>query len=138
MLYDLFAPSFGGLGTAAATFVPHADVSVSDTDLVLTMDVPGLRPEQLDIQFEDGVLIVRGERRRPDLAEGSTWAHAERSWGGFERRFRIPRGVDPDQVTASLDSGVLSLIVPKPERLKPRTIEIRPGTDAKQLETANA
>jgi HSP20 family protein len=66
------------------------------------------------------------------------FAHRERAFGAFERRIKVPDGVDPDGITASLDNGVLSLIVPKPERLKPKTIAISPGSEQRQLETATA
>ena len=134
---DPFAP-FVSQMTRTAVFAPAADVTISDGDLVLTMDVPGLRPDDLTIELVDGYLIVRGERRRPQLPEGTTWGHAERTFGRFERRFKVPQGVDPDAITASMDNGVLSLIVPKPERMRPRTIAIDSAGQQRRLETANA
>lgn len=119
-------------------FLPEADVMVSDGDIVLTMDLPGLKPEDLDIQLLDGDLVVRGERVRPQLAEGARWAHNERGFGSFERRIRLPDGVDPDAITASMDDGVLSLLVPKPEKLVPRTISIASGDAQPELETTTA
>ena len=129
MLFDPFVP-FDQLlprSLGRAGFVPPADVTVSDGDVVLTMDLPGLTADDVDIEVLGGFLTVRGERRRPELADGSTWAHAERGFGAFERRVKLPDGVDPDAITASMDNGVLALIVPKPERMKPRTVEIQPG-----------
>ena len=58
--------------------------------------------------------------------------------GAFERRIRLPKGVDSDSITASMENGVLSLIVPKPEAMKPKTIAIGAGTEQRQLETAAA
>jgi HSP20 family protein len=87
---------------------------------------------------QDNELVVRGERKRPELADGTTFAHVERGFGAFERRIRVPRGVDADHITASLDDGVLSLIVPKPEQLKPKTIPIGSGTGQRELETTTA
>jgi HSP20 family protein len=101
-------------------------------------DLPGLSAEDLEIEFFDGSLVVRGERRRPAGAEGTAWVHSERAFGRFERRIRVPDGIDPDRVTASMHNGVLSLIVPKPERLKPRTIAIDTGESSRQLETVTA
>lgn len=132
-----FAPFVSALGATPA-FVPAADVTVGEGDLVLTMDVPGLTVDDLSIELLGEFLFVRGERRRPELAEGTTWSHVERGFGRFERRIRVPRGVDPDQITASIDNGVLSLIVPKPEALKPRAIAIGSGSEQRQLETATA
>jgi HSP20 family protein len=133
---DPFAPFFSTLSRHAA-FVPAADVTVSEGDLVLTLDLPGLTADDLSIELVDGFLTVRGERKRPQVADGTSWVHSERPFGAFERRIAVPRGVDADAITASMDNGVLSLIVPKPERLKPKTIAI--GTaDRRELEAAAA
>jgi len=133
---DPFAPFFAQIPRSAA-FLPPADVTVSEGDLVLTLDLPGLTADDVSIELADGFLSVRGERKRPQTAEGTSWVHAERPFGAFERRIAVPKGVDADGVTATMDNGVLSLIVPKPERLKPKTIAIAPGDQA-QLEAATA
>jgi HSP20 family protein len=121
-------------------FLPPADLTVSDGDIVLTLDVPGMTDDDLSIELVDGHLVVSGERRRPDAGGNATLSHRERAFGRFERRVRMPDGVDPDAITASLKDGVLSLIVPKPERMRPRTIAIgaSAGDGSPQLETATA
>ena len=124
--------------TRPAVFVPAADVAVSDDDLVLTMDLPGFTVDDVSIEVQDTVLTVRGERKRPEVSDGTSYVHVERPSGAFERRILVPKGVDPDRITASLADGVLSLIVPKPERLKPKAITIGTGNEHKQLETAAA
>jgi HSP20 family protein len=134
---DPFAPFLAHV-PRTATFLPPADVTVSDGDLVLTLDLPGLTADDVAIELVDGFLTVRGERKRPQLAEGTSWVHSERAFGSFERRIAVPKGVDADAIMASMDNGVLSLIVPKPDRLKPKTIEIAAGAERKELETATA
>lgn len=121
-----------------AAFLPQADVTVGDGDMVLTMDLPGLTADDLEIELVDGGLSVRGERKRPEVPEGTRWAHNERAFGRFERRVKLPDGVDPDKITASMDNGVLSLIVPKPDKMVPRTIQIGSGSEQRQLETTAA
>ena len=138
LLFEPFAPFdsfFGRTFARPNTFIPYADVTVSDSDLVVTMDLPGLTSDDLEIEVLDGYLHIRGERRRPELAAG-TWAHNERPYGRFERRLRLPDGVDTDAITASFEHGVLSLIVPKPERMKPKTISIGSGEARKELAPA--
>jgi HSP20 family protein len=139
VLFDPFVP-FNTMFQAAgrAGFLPPADLTVSGNDLVLTMDLPGLTADQLEIQVLNGELVIRGERTRPELTEGSRWAFSERTFGRFERRVRLPQGVDADAITASMDNGVLSLIVPKPETLKPKTIAIGSGTQQRELEATTA
>jgi HSP20 family protein len=132
LVFDPFAPLF----TRTGAFLAPVDVTVGDNDVVMSFDLPGVTSDQLDIQILDRELVVRGERRRPDLGDGIAWAHAERPFGAFERRIRLPEGVDPDAITANLDDGVLSLIVPKPERLQPKPIQI--GTTHKREIEAGA
>jgi HSP20 family protein len=134
---DPLAPLFAQVPRTAA-FLPPADVTVSDGDLVLTLDLPGLTADDVSIELVDGVLTVRGERKRPHLAEGTSWVQFERAFGSFARRIAVPKGVDADAIMASMDNGVLSLIVPKPERLKPKTIDIASGAERKEFETATA
>jgi HSP20 family protein len=134
---DPFTPLVTQL-TRTAAFLPAADVTVSDGDLVVTMDLPGLTAEDLSIELLDGYLVVRGERTRPELADGTTLAHGERPYGRFERRIKVPEGVDPDAITASMTDGVLSVVVPKPERVQPKTIAIGAGNEQRELEPAAA
>ena len=124
--------------TRTAAFLPPADVTVSDGDMVVTMDLPGLKAEDLSIELLDGYLVVRGERTRPELADGTTLAHGERAYGRFERRIKVPDGVDPDAITASMNDGVLSVIVPKPERMQRKSIAIGSGNEQPKLEPAAA
>lgn len=132
-----FAPLLTQLNRSAA-FVPVADLSVSERDLVLTLDLPGLTAEDLVIDVEGDALTVRGERKRPQVDEGASYAYAQRPFGAFTHRMQIPRGVDPDSITASMQNGVLSLIVPKPEPAKPKRIAIGSAGEGRQLEPAAA
>jgi HSP20 family protein len=136
LMFDPFSPLFPSHPRGG--FVAPADVTVGESDLVLTMDLPGLTADDLEIELLGGWLSVRGERRRPEVGEGKTFAHSERPFGRFERRFQVPEGVDPDTILARMDHGVLSLIVPKPERLKPKSIAIGTGSEQRELEMAGA
>jgi len=133
---DPFAPFLAHVPRTPASLAA-ADVTVSEGDLVLTLDLPGMTADDVSIELADGFLTVRGERPRPELPEGSSWLRSERAFGSFERRIAVPKDVDADAIMASMDNGVLSLIVPKPDRLKPRAIEIAAG-DRKELETTTA
>ena len=119
-------------------FVPLADLAISETDAVLTLDLPGLTPDDVSIDIEDGQLTVRGERKRPQVGNGTSYAYVQRPFGTFEHRIGLPKGVDPASITASMKDGVLSLIVPKPERLKPQKIAIGSKDEERQLEPAAA
>src|SRR3954470_23847899 len=132
--FDPFQPLVSQFARTPA-FVPATDVAVGDGDLVLTMDVPGLTHDDLSIELLDGYLAVRGERKPVETAN---LTHRERAFGKFERLIKVPDAVDPETITANLDNGVLSLIVPKPERLKHKTIAIGAGTPSEQRELETA
>jgi HSP20 family protein len=134
MLFDPFAP----LNPRTGAFLAPVDVTIGERDVVLTFDLPGLKADDLDIQLLDRELVLRGERKRPETGDAGTWVHAERPFGAFERRIQLPEGVDADAITASMDAGVLSLIVPKPERLTPKSIQIGGGEKQRELETSTA
>ena len=113
---------------AASAFLPPADVLVSEDGVTVYMDVPGIKAEELDIQLENDMLTVRGERRPPwESLEGCT-ARIERSFGAFERTLRVTDGLDPDKIEAAISDGVLTLRLPQPAQPQPRRIQIRPGT----------
>ncbi len=134
---DPFMPLITQFGRTAP-FMPAADVTVGDGDFVLTLDLPGLTADDVSIELLGEELIVRGERKRPELSENSRWALNERLCGAFERRVRLPEGVDPDSITASMTDGVLSLIVPKPERMKPHRLQITSSSRTEQRELTTA
>ncbi len=113
---------------AAGAFLPPADVLVSEDGVTVYMDVPGIKAEDLDIQLENDMLTVRGERRPPwESLEGCT-ARVERSFGAFERTLRVTDGLDPEGIEASMSDGVLMMRLPQPARTQPRRIQIRPST----------
>ena len=122
-----------------AQFVPPADVLVDDDGVTVYMDVPGLRAEDLEIELQNDILTVRGNRPYPyegqDGAAGAV-RRVERGFGQFERSLRVPAGLEPASVAAEVHDGVLTLRIPKPEQLKPHRIQVRSGD--RQLEGAGA
>ena len=125
---------------AVAGFVPPADVIVHDEGVTVYMDVPGLSPDSLEIEIENDVLTVRGERRPPAEVEdgGRTVRRVERRFGKFERSLRVPRGLDPDAIDASMADGVLILRIPKPETAKPHRVQIKAGESQGQPQQSAA
>jgi HSP20 family protein len=147
-LFEPFAPLFEltrdldrlfGNDHVVPSFVPAADVVVTDDNVTVLMDVPGLTADDLEIELVDDVLTVRGERW---LAAGTqdeqagAWQRIERGFGRFERVLRVPKGLDADQIGAEMDDGVLTLHIPKPQAQQPRRIEIATGAPAAIEETA--
>jgi HSP20 family protein len=109
-----------------SSFVPPADVIATEDGVTVYMDLPGVSGEQVDIELENDMLTIRGERPFPYGQDGGRGTRRiERGFGRFERTLRVPRGLDPEAVTASLKDGVLTLQIPKPESLKPRKIQVQ-------------
>ena len=116
-------------GRRVAQFNPPADVLVDQEGVTVYMDVPGLSPDTLEIELENDVLSIRGERPFPYGDRGeAVIRRIERGFGRFERILRVPPGLEPDAIQAKLSDGVLELRVPRPESLKPHRIPIQAGT----------
>jgi len=117
---------------APAAFIPPADVIVTDRGVTIHMDVPGLTTDELEIDLENDTLTVRGERPVPYQEERNgkerVWRHIERRFGRFERSLRVPGGLNPDAVDASMADGVLTMAIPRPEQPKPHRVRIHPGS----------
>lgn len=135
---DLFRPFFEDLmesswgGRMAGTDLlrtPDADVLESKDDIRVMIELPGLRPEDVDITLENNVLTVSGEKREEQRQESvdHRWHLSERRYGRFDRSFVLPREVDPERIDARIDNGVLRVTIPKSEKAKPRHIEIHVG-----------
>jgi HSP20 family protein len=130
-----FSRLVGG-GTTPA-FLPLADVRVTQDDVMVRMDVPGMTADDLEIELQEDVLTIRGERKDPwrgGETDNGTWHRVERAFGRWERSLRLPAGLDPDAIEANLADGVLTMRIPKPEPLKPRRIAITKQAEQRQLE----
>jgi HSP20 family protein len=102
----------------------------SDTYLVTT-DLPGVNPEDIDVRFENGVLTINAEVNERAEDDGSKSLVRERRWGRFSRSIRLPQNINVEDVDASYENGVLTLSLPKSEEAKPRQIEVK---SVKQIE----
>lgn len=107
-----------------AAFQPRVDIHETGDEWVIHADVPGATKDALDLNFEDGILSVKAEVK-PRRRQESNLLLREYPVGSFERRFRIGEGVDAGRISAALDSGVLTIHLPKAESIKPRKIEIQ-------------
>jgi len=99
------------------------DAYTTDEELVITAAVPGLNPDHVEIVMEDDVLTIKGELRAP--LENVTYLFQERPYGRFSRSVTVNVPVDADQAEAKFDKGVLTVILPKLERARPKVIEVK-------------
>lgn len=105
-------------------WLPAVDIKENDTAYVLHADIPGVDPKDIEIDMEDGVLSIRGERSKEETVEGENYRRVERARGTFYRRFSLPDTVDAERITARSGKGVLEVTIPKQEKLKPRRITV--------------
>ena len=101
------------------------DVSENDEQYTVRASVPGMQPEDLDINFHDGTLTIRGERDEEQTQENERWHLRERRYGSFQRSISLPSNVDEDKIDARYENGVLTLTLPKREETKPRRISVQ-------------
>jgi len=125
--FDRLAQQLLGAGTTSRPAVMPMDAWRQGDSFVVEFDLPGVRPETLDIDVERNVLTVRAERPRTN----GDWEMlaAERPTGLFSRQLVLGDNVDLEHVKADYDSGVLRLTIPVAEKAKPRKIEITTGTN---------
>jgi HSP20 family protein len=118
---------FGGVSSSNDLWSPPVDVEETSDALVLTAELPGMKHEDIDIELEDGVLTIQGEKKEEQKDEGTQGLLYERRWGSFTRKFTLPRAVDANGISASYENGILTIHVPKAEEAKGRKIEITSG-----------
>lgn len=115
----------GAEALAAGNFVPAVDVYENAQKLVLKLEVPGIKPADLDIRIEGRTLTVKGERKLEAEEKEENFQRIERRFGSFVRSFTLPSTVDAETVEASSADGVLSLTLSKKPEAKPRQIEVK-------------
>jgi HSP20 family protein len=103
------------------------DLIESEDDFVLRADLPGLGENDVNIELEDSVLTISGQRKAQHEERKEGYYRVERASGSFSRSLTLPEGVNPDSVRASFDKGVLEVRIPKPEERKPRKVAISVG-----------
>src|ERR671939_518856 len=125
------APSPGNGGTLRR-WMPAMDLVETDDHFVLRADLPGMSESDVNIEVEDRVLTISGERKAEHETSKEGYHRVERAFGSFSRALTLPEGVDPESVEASFDRGVLEVRIPKPEQRKPRKISIGVGGSDKK------
>ncbi len=103
---------------------PATDVVEYSNSFVLRLDLPGVSAADIDISMDQGVLLIAGERRMPELGDDASLKRQERVSGRFERRFTLPKTIDADNVSAQSRDGILEVTIPKAAEVQPRKITV--------------
>ena len=106
-------------------WVAAINVFKENDAMVISADLPGLKPEDVEVTVEQGTLTIRGERKLEEASEGETYHRVERLYGIFERTFTLPSSIDTDKIEAKFANGEMVLTLPKREESKPRAVKIK-------------
>ncbi len=121
---NLHFPFFPQEKAGMNTWSPALDVHDDKDAFTVTLEAPGLKKEDFEISYHDGVLSIAGERKEEKEAEERNYFRRERFFGRFSRSVSLPAEVQPDKVAASYKDGVLTVTLPKAEKAKPKQIEV--------------
>jgi HSP20 family protein len=117
-----------GSGRATTTaWAPALDISERKDAYLVTVELPGVEADDLEIIMEDGLLTIQGERQFTQESSEQQFHRVERRYGAFRRSITLPAQVQAEQIEASFEDGVLQIMVPKMEEAKPKRIQVRPG-----------
>ena len=125
LLNRMFDSAWGSEPMARGAWIPAVDIyETQDKDVVVKVDLPDMKREDIKVTFENNVLSVEGQREIPTNLEQDRFHRMERSHGAFRRSFTLPATVDASRVDASLQDGVLTVKLPRREEAKPKQIKI--------------
>jgi HSP20 family protein len=111
----------------SGTFVPPVDIYEDEHNITLKLEVPGIQEKDLDIQLENNTLTVKGERKFETEEKEENFHRIERRYGSFVRSFTLPNTVDPENVQASYENGIVKITLAKRAEAKPKQIKVGTG-----------
>lgn len=103
---------------------PTVDIYDNDENIVITAELPGINKTDIVIDVKDRVLTLKGERSFDNEVKEEKYYCRERTFGKFQRAFRLPADVDPEKISADYKDGILKIDIPKPEEQKPKKITV--------------
>jgi len=112
-------------GGRQESWLPAVDVFDTKDAVVLKAELAGMDPDDIQIEVEDNVLTIKGERRFEEKVDEGRYYRVERRFGSFQRSLALPQGVKADEIGASYDDGILTVSVPKVEEERPKRIEVK-------------
>lgn len=112
-----------------AGFAPPVDIYEDEHNITLKLEVPGIDEKDIDVRIENNTLTVQGERKVDEEEKEENFRRVERQYGRFTRSFTLPSTVDPGQVSADYEKGVLKIKLAKKEEAKPQQIKVNVGSE---------
>ena len=111
-------------GSSVADWVPAVDIVEQKNRYVLRADVPGVKPEDINVNMENGILSLSGERHHESTEESDSMRRVERVSGKFYRRFNLPETADAEEISAKSANGILEVVIPKQPEIQARRITV--------------
>jgi HSP20 family protein len=121
---SLFRPERHEDGVGLGAWSPAVDMFEKDDKFVIKAELPGLDKKDVNVDLQNGVLTLKGERKHESEVKEENFYRREMSYGKFMRSFRLPADVDADKIRAEFQNGLLTVEVPKPEEHKPKQIKV--------------
>jgi HSP20 family protein len=115
----------GGEEWGITRFTPSLNVSETDDGYEVSVELPGLKPDDVKVELSAGSLSISGEKQEKEEEKGKTFHRIERRHGEFRRTIQLPGAVQDDKVEAKFENGVLTIEVPKSEEVKPKRVEVK-------------
>ena len=129
--FNTLPSRFGGffgkdweLPMSTTVWNPSVDIFENENEVVIKAELPGMNAKDIDIRLENNVLILKGERKFEKETKEENYHRVEREYGTFSRSFALPTAVNTDKVSADYKDGVLKIVLPKKEEIKPKAIKI--------------
>jgi HSP20 family protein len=113
--------------TQSADFVPHINLSESESGYEVSVDLPGVKPEDVSVELHENQLTISGKRQSDAEHKDKTFHRVERRYGEFRRVITVPVAVDESRIAADYRDGVLTVQLPKSEKVKPTRIQVTQG-----------
>jgi HSP20 family protein len=122
----------------SSAWAPALDIAERTDAYLITVELPGVKLDDLQITMEDGLLTIQGERQVTSESSKEQYHRVERSSGAFRRSITLPAHVMADAVEASMEDGVLRILVPKADEAKPTRIQVTPGGPMEAIAASSA
>lgn len=127
----LFEDTLSGGPAGRNEWVPAVDIRETNQELTFAVELPGIKPEDVEVTAVDGILTIHGERNEEQReGEEGRYHLIERNYGSFLRRFQLPQGVDDEKIEADVAQGMLNVRIPKTALPQPKKIQVKVGVDA--------
>ena len=126
---ESFSPESPEEALITSSFAPPMDIYEDEHNITLKMEVPGIDEKDIDVRVAGNTLTVHGERKFEKEEKEENYRRVERQYGSFTRSFTLPSSVDPSQVSANYDKGVLKISMAKKAEAKPKQIKVNVGSE---------